>query len=80
LPRQHYREQDVDLGEAGCSGPEWTLPFKTISSLHAEAPPEYYSILVYNLGLGALITICAAAIPWLFFVTVGWIAAGFTRF
>jgi hypothetical protein len=28
----------------------------------------------------ALITICAAGIPWLFFVTVGWIAAGFTRF
>ena len=77
LPRGRYREQNVDLWEAGCSGPEWALPFKAIAS---QAPPAYYSILAYNLGLGALTTVCAAAIPWLFFVTVGWIAAGLTRF
>ncbi len=80
LPRQHYSEKNVDLWEAGCTGPESTLPLKTISSLQPEAPPEYGSVLIYNLGLGALITICVAAVPWLFFVTVGWIAAGFTRF
>jgi hypothetical protein len=80
LPRRSYNEQDVDLWEAGCSGPDWSIPFNTVATLQREVPPEYYSILVPKLALGAFITICSAAIPLVLFLTLGWIAAGFTRF
>jgi hypothetical protein len=80
LPRLSYDEQNVDLWEAGCRGPDWSVPFKTVAALQPEVAPEYYSILVPKLALGAVITVCAAAIPFLLFLTLGWIAAGFTGF
>jgi hypothetical protein len=80
LPRLSYRQDDVDMWDAGCSGPETSIPFNALVTLQPEPSPDYYSVFISKFASGAIITVCVAAIPLVFFLIIGWIAAGFTRF
>ena len=80
LPRVSYNEKDVDLWDAGCNGPESSIAYNALFTLQAETAPDYYSVLIPKLAIGLLITAAIAVLPLLASLTIGWIAAGFTRF
>jgi hypothetical protein len=78
---EKWKDQNViDLWESGCPGPESYMSSNELTKMRAELPADYMQIFMPAFGLGVVISLAVAAIPLLVFWTVGWIAAGFTRF
>jgi hypothetical protein len=71
---------EIDLWKSGCPGPDSYTSLNELAQRRAELPANYMTIFMPIFGFGVGISVAVAAIPLLVFWTVGWIAAGFTRF
>jgi hypothetical protein len=71
---------EIDLYDSGCPGPQMYISPRELVEIHPELPPNYMLIFMPTFGLGVAISLAVAIIPVLLFWTIGWVAAGFTRF
>jgi hypothetical protein len=72
--------KSVDLRDSGCGGPALYITYDVLRRLPRASPPAFVSEFLPAFGIGTLITCAIAILLFLSCLTMGWVAAGFTRY